>query len=100
MATARIVIDESPERCHLSVHVAALILLAPCSPPLNCRSSLAKVLRSPPASILSLLTFTASVLLAVARARLLGVWQHLWRSIACFTHRKRIDIEESAAVPA
>ncbi|PRW05742.1 putative aarF domain-containing kinase chloroplastic [Chlorella sorokiniana] len=60
------------------------------------RSSLIKVLKSPPASILSLLAFTASVMVAVARARLAGMWQHLMHQLTNFAQRK----QKIAAVPA
>lgn len=42
-----------------------------------CRSSLGKVLRSPPQSILSLLLFTASVMVAVAKNRAVELLQQV-----------------------
>lgn len=52
---------------------------------------------SPPLSILSLLLFTASVALAVARIRAAEMWQQFWQRLARLLHRGGGG---SAAAPA
>lgn len=77
--------------------------LHPSAPSRARRTSLGKVMRSPPASIFKLLAFTASVALAVARLRLAELWQGVWQRMAALFGRGGGSSEAAAAaapVPA